>query len=292
MVKTYGDLFLAARRALIASQGENAALYARLLLSQLSGKTQARLIADHDEPAPDELEERLNAALSRLDAGEPLAYLLGRWSFYGMDLLVTPDVLIPRDDTMAVTDLAILHLRQLPPPQRVLDLCTGSGCIGLAIANHIPTARVSLCDVSPAALRVARQNAAQQKLAGRVHCLLGDVRQKVPEFWGKFSLITANPPYVTRAEMAQLDPSVRGYEPHLALDGGADGLELYRMILRNFTAALQPGGYICLEFGMGQEHAVGELLRAHGYDTLRFVRDLRGVTRAVSARLPENKTNV
>ena len=292
MVKTYGDLFLAARRALIASQGENAALYARLLLSQLSGKTQARLIADHDEPAPDELEERLNAALSRLDAGEPLAYLLGRWSFYGMDLLVTPDVLIPRDDTMAVTDLAILHLRQLPPPQRVLDLCTGSGCIGLAIANHIPTARVSLCDVSPAALRVARQNAAQQKLAGRVHCLLGDVRQSVPEFWGKFSLITANPPYVTWAEMAQLDPSVRDYEPHLALDGGADGLDLYRMILRNFTAALQPGGYICLEFGMGQEHAVGELLRAHGYDTLRFVRDLRGVTRAVSARLPENKTNV
>ena len=292
MVKTYGDLFLAARRALIASQGENAALYARLLLSQLSGKTQARLIADHDEPAPDELEERLNAALARLDAGEPLAYLLGRWSFYGMDLLVTPDVLIPRDDTMAVTDLAILHLRQLPPPQRVLDLCTGSGCIGLAIANHIPTARVSLCDVSPAALRVARQNAAQQKLAGRVHCLLGDVRQSVPEFWGKFSLITANPPYVTRAEMAQLDPSVRDYEPHLALDGGADGLELYRMILRNFTAALQPGGYICLEFGMGQEHAVGELLRAHGYDTLRFVRDLRGVTRAVSACLPENKTNV
>ena len=292
MVKTYGDLFLAARRALIASQGENAAPYARLLLSQLSGKTQARLIADHDDPAPDELEERLNAALSRLDAGEPLAYLLGRWSFYGMDLLVTPDVLIPRDDTMAVTDLAILHLRQLPPPQRVLDLCTGSGCIGLAIANHIPTARVSLCDVSPAALRVARQNAAQQKLAGRVHCLLGDVRQSVPEFWGKFSLITANPPYVMRAEMAQLDPSVRDYEPHLALDGGADGLDLYRMILRNFTAALQPGGYICLEFGMGQEHAVGELLRAHGYDTLRFVRDLRGVTRAVSACLPENKTNV
>lgn len=292
MVKTYGDLFLAARRALIASQGENAALYARLLLSQLSGKTQARLIADHDEPAPDELEERLDAALLRLDAGEPLAYLLGRWSFYGMDLIVTPDVLIPRDDTMAVTDLAILHLRQLPPPQRVLDLCTGSGCIGLAIANHVPSARVSLCDVSPAALRVARQNAAQQKLAGRVHCLLGDVRQSVPEFWGKFSLITANPPYVTRAEMAQLDPSVRDYEPHLALDGGADGLELYRMILRNFTAALQPGGYICLEFGMGQEHAVGELLRAHGYDTLRFVRDLRGVTRAVSARLPENKTNV
>ena len=292
MVKTYGDLFLAARRALIASQGENAALYARLLLSQLSGKTQARLIADHDEPAPDELEERLDAALSRLDAGEPLAYLLGRWSFYGMDLLVTPDVLIPRDDTMAVTDLAILHLRQLPPPQRVLDLCTGSGCIGLAIANHVPSARVSLCDVSPAALRVARQNAAQQKLAGRVHCLLGDVRQSVPEFWGKFSLITANPPYVTRAEMAQLDPSVRDYEPHLALDGGADGLDLYRMILRNFTAALQPGGYICLEFGMGQEHAVGGLLRAHGYDTLRFVRDLRGVTRAVSARLPENKTNV
>ena len=292
MVKTYGDLFLAARRALIASQGENAAPYARLLLSQLSGRTQAKLIADHDDPAPEALEEQLAAALARLDAGEPLAYLLGRWSFYGMELIVTPDVLIPRDDTMAVTDLAILHLRQLAPPQRVLDLCTGSGCIGLAIANHVPTARVSLCDVSPAALRVARQNTAQQKLAGRVHCLLGDARQKAPEFWGKFSLIVSNPPYVTREEMTQLDASVKDYEPLLALDGGADGLDFYRLILRNFTSALQPGGYLCLEFGMGQEHAVGELLRAHGYDTLRFVRDLRGVIRAVSARLPEIKTNV
>ena len=292
MVKKYGDLYLQARRTLLPSEGENASMAARELLAFASGKSVSAVLADSNLYASEQIEEKLNSYVNRMLAHEPLPYILGQWDFYGISLEVTPDVLIPRDDTMAVTDLAILHLRQLAPPQRVLDLCTGSGCIGLAIANHVPTARVSLCDVSPAALRVARQNTAQQKLAGRVHCLLGDARQKAPEFWGKFSLIVSNPPYVTREEMTQLDASVKDYEPHLALDGGTDGLDLYRMILRNFTAALQPGGYICLEFGMGQEHAVGELLRAHGYDTLRFVRDLRGVTRAVSARLPENKTNV
>ena len=284
MVKTYGDLFLAARRALIASQGENAAPYARLLLSQLSGKTQAKLIADHSDPAPEALEEQLAAALARLDAGEPLAYLLGRWSFYGMDLIVTPDVLIPRDDTMAVTDLAILHLRQLAPPQRVLDLCTGSGCIGLAIANHVPTARVSLCDVSPAALRVARQNTAQQKLAGRVHCLLGDARQKAPEFWGKFSLIVSNPPYVTREEMTQLDASVKDYEPRLALDGGVDGLDFYRAIVKNFRRVLKPGGYLCFEFGQGQSRAVCRILEQAQFQVLQVASDTADIERAVIAQ--------
>ncbi len=287
MVNTYGSLFLDARHALAASQGENAAQYARLLLSKLSGLSMARLIADRDDPAPDALQEQLAAATERLNAGEPLAYLLGHWSFYGMDFLVTPDVLIPRDDTMAVTDLALLHLRELPPPQRVLDLCTGSGCIGLAIAKHIPTARVTLCDVSQAALRVAKQNAAMHHLSGRVQCVPGDVRRAAPAFWGQFSLIVSNPPYVTREEMAALDPSVRDHEPHLALDGGIDGLDFYRLILRNYAAALLPGGYICFEFGMGQERAVGQLLQQAGFGTLRYVRDLRGVTRAISAQKRE-----
>lgn len=144
MVKKYGELYLNARKALRPSQGDNASVYARELLSLASGKSVAALLADRELYASEEIEEKLNGFLARILAGEPLAYILGEWSFYGLPFLVTPDVLIPRDDTMAVTDLAIEAARTYPAPQRVLDLCTGSGCIGLALAHCVETARVTL----------------------------------------------------------------------------------------------------------------------------------------------------
>lgn len=281
MVKTYGELFMLARKAL-SDEGVNSALYARLLLCSITGKTQAQLISDRDEPADSGDEEKMQLALHEMQQGKPLAYLLGNWSFYGMELTVTPDVLIPRDDTMAVTDLAIFHLRQMQSPQRVLDLCTGSGCIGLAIAKNVPSARVTLTDVSSAALAVAKLNSQNLKL--HANCIPGDVRKTPPSFWGQFDLIVSNPPYVTKQEMLELEPSVRDYEPHLALDGGVDGLDFYRLIIRNYTGSIRPGGYLCLEFGMGQEKAVGGLLSDGGFEEIRFVRDLRGVIRAVSAK--------
>ncbi len=284
MVKKYGELYLGARKALRETEGENAAVCARELLSLASGKSVAALLADRELYASEQIEARLNGYLARMLRGEPLAYILGRWSFYGLELTVTPDVLIPRDDTMAVTDLAIETLREMGRPARVLDLCTGSGCIGLAIAHHMDKCNVTLCDVSPAALAVARQNIAALRLKSRVTAFEADAFQPAPRFLGQFDLITANPPYVTRAEMAQLPPSVREYEPHLALDGGEDGLDVYRAILDHFSAALRDGGYLCLEFGFGQYMAVGMLLEASGYSDIRFRKDARGVVRAVIAQ--------
>lgn len=285
MVKTYGDLFLAARRALIVSQGENAAPYARLLLSQLSGKTQAKLIADHSDPAPEALEEQLTAALARLDAGEPLAYLLGRWSFYGMDLIVTPDVLIPRDDTMAVTDLAILHLRQLAPPQRVLDLCTGSGCIGLAVAKHAENCRVVLGDLSEDALRVCRQNARQNGLTARTTIMTVDALQPPTHFLGDFNVIVCNPPYIRSGDIPGLDVSVRDYEPLLALDGGADGLEFYRYLAEHWKLALRRQGTFLFEVGYDQAEDVSDLLAQYGYRNITQHKDYNGILRGVEATL-------
>ena len=287
MVKKYGDLYLNARKALRPSQGDNASVYARELLSLASGKSVAALLADRELYASEEIEEKLNGFLARILAGEPLAYILGEWSFYGLPFLVTPDVLIPRDDTMAVTDLAIEAARTYPAPQRVLDLCTGSGCIGLAIAHCVETARVTLADISEPALRVAKQNVANLRLKSRVTAFSVDVLQPAPRFLGQFDLIVSNPPYVTTQEMAKLDVSVWAYEPHLALEGGADGLDFYRAILRNFDAALRPGGTICFEFGFGQETALTELLQAAGYEDVTLRKDLRGVVRAVSAKKPE-----
>ena len=204
-----------------------------------------------------------------------------------MTLTVTPDVLIPRDDTMAVTELAIKKALFLEQNPRILDLCTGSGCIGLAIARRVKDARVTLGDVSPAALRVARQNVGSQRLSGRVKCLTIDVRQPTAPFLGTFDLIVSNPPYVTTAEMETLDPSVRDYEPHLALWGGDDGLDFYRAIVRNFTPALNPGGWLCFEFGMGQDAAVCDLLRRAGYEIAELKKDTADITRAVLARKRE-----
>ena len=268
-------------------EGSFAANVARELLCAASGKTAEQIIADREMYASQEVCELTESFVQRRLKGEPMPYILGQWDFYGMTLIVTPDVLIPRDDTVAVTELAVKKAMYLEQNPRILDLCTGSGCIGLGIARRVKDARVTLGDVSQAALRVARRNISQQKLAGRVSCVALDVRMPAPEFLGTYDLIVANPPYVTSAEMKTLDPSVRDFEPHLALDGGEDGLDYYRAIIKNYTAVLAPGGYLCFEFGMGQENAVCSMLENGGFEILELKKDTADITRAVLARKRE-----
>ncbi|MDD7772353.1 MAG: peptide chain release factor N(5)-glutamine methyltransferase [Faecousia sp.] len=284
MVKKYSELYLDARKALLASDDMYAANMARELLCAASGKTPEAIIADRDLYASEEICARVEDYVKRRVAGEPVAYIIGEWDFAGMTLKVNHDVLIPRDDTMAVTELAIKRALFLNQNPRILDLCTGCGCIGLAIAKRVLDARVTLGDVSNAALKVAKANVAAQQLSARVTCVQMDARKPASAFLGKFDLIVANPPYVTGAEMQRLDPSVRDYEPHIALYGGEDGLYFYRQILDNFTAALHPEGYICFEFGMGQEDDVCRILREHGYTVIELKKDNSGITRAVIAQ--------
>ena len=284
MVKTYADLYLDARRAFLPVDGMYASNLARELICAASGKTPEAIVADRNLYASEEICRRAEDYVRRHLAGEPIAYILGQWDFYDMTLTVTRDVLIPRDDTMAVTELAIKRALFLPQNPRILDLCTGSGCIGLAIARRVQDAKVTLSDVSQAALRVAKKNVADLRLGGRITCVQVDVRKPPAAFLGKFDLITANPPYVTSAEFEQLDPSVRDYEPRLALDGGEDGLDFYRAIARNFRSVLRPGGYLALEFGLGQADAVCDILRDQGFDVVQLKEDNSHVTRAVLAR--------
>ena len=283
MVKKYGDLYLQARRALLPSEGDNASIAARELLALASGKSVSAVLADSGLYASEQIEERLNGYVARMLAHEPLPYILGQWDFYGLSFEVTPDVLIPRDDTMAVTELAIEALRVRTEP-RVLDLCCGSGCIGLAIAHQLPGAHVTLADISRPALAVAKRNIKRLKLQNRVTAIGLDARKKGPSFVGTLDALVCNPPYVTSEEMPQLAPSVRDYEPALALDGGADGLLFYRAVVDNFTHLIAPGGYLCFEFGLGQHMAVSMLLQEAGYTDIVLRKDLRGVVRAVRGR--------
>jgi len=210
--------------------------------------------------------------------------VLEEWDFYGMRLYVNRNVLIPRDDTCAVTALAIEKGLFLDKDPRILDLCTGSGCIGLALAHRIKDARVTLADISPDALAVAKKNVVNQKLSARVSCVQADAMREPAPFLGKFDLIISNPPYITGEEMKTLDHSVKDYEPHLALFGGEDGLDFYRSIASKYAAALKPGGFLCFEFGDGQGDDVCEILKMNGYTILERSRDYNDRERAVIAQ--------
>lgn len=285
MVKQYGQLYIETRRALLATEDpQTAGMMARHLLCSITGKTQEELLAHQELYASQEACDRVAHALSRLNRGEPFPYVLGQWEFYGLPLKVTPDVLIPRDDTCALAELAIRNALFLEQGPRILDLCCGSGCIGLAIASRVKDARVTLADLSQKALAVAKENVALNKMSGRVRCVSADALQPPQPFLGKFDMIVSNPPYITGADMETLDVSVKDFEPHMALYGGEDGLDFYRAISKNAASALKPGGLLCFEFGDDQGDDVCRILEENGYTILERTRDYHNRERAVLAR--------
>lgn len=284
---TFGEAYRRVKQMLSSEEGAQAGSTARELLSFVSKRSTAAIMGmEHDEIPQSVLEDYLRAA-ERVLQGEPLAYILEHWSFYGLKLTVSPDVLIPRDDTMAVVDLALEKAGEIKKPVRVLDLCTGSGCIGLALASRLATAQVVMCDVSAKAIQIAQKNIDNCDLNAKACCCLADVLQPAPENLGKFDLIVSNPPYITEQEMLELQRSVREYEPHIALCGGRDGLDFYRAILKNYSSALMEDGYICFEFGQGQEDDVCHLLKENGYSVLELRKDYGNIVRAVIAQKKE-----
>ncbi len=286
MVKTLSELYLQTRRALMTREdADTASFIARQLLSYVTGMSREQVLAQQGHYASEKACGEMPLLVNRILSGEPLAYVLGEWEFYGMKLTVTPNVLIPRDDTCAVTELAIRKALFLDSNPRILDLCTGSGCIGLAIANRVKDAKVTLADISREAMQVAKTNITAQKLSARVSCVQANALETPPTFLGKFDMIVSNPPYITTDEMKQLPDSVAKYEPHLALHGGTDGLDFYRSIAENYKMALKPGGYLCFEFGMGQGDAVCDLLKENGFNILERTRDYNDRERAVLAQL-------
>lgn len=284
---TYQNLYMATKNAIRKIDGEQQAEFtARELVAAATDRTVGQLVADFPLTVFSRDIEKVQAMVERYLGGEPLAYILGQWNFYGLDLTVSQDVLIPRDDTEAVTNLAISKARVLPQNPRILDLCSGSGCIGLAIAAKVKDARVTLGELSPEAIRIAKKNIQDNHLSGRVSCIELDALQEPPKFLGKYDLIVSNPPYITAQQMEELEPSVKDFEPRMALYGGEDGLDFYRAIVKNYGKLLKPGKYICFEFGMGQEDAVCQILMEHGYELQKLVRDTGGRARAVLAKKP------
>mgnify|MGYP004520567321 FL=1 len=284
MAITYNDLYLEIRRQLRAADSGDPTLEARELVAFACGKTKEELLRDSRLYVTPEVEARVRALVQRHLDGEPTAYLIGEWEFYGLPLDISRDVLIPRPDTEVLAGLAIDFVKT-QGACRVLDLCAGSGCIGLAVASQCPESRVVLGELSEGALRICRQNIRRNGLSGRVVPMQMDALAPPPAQLGEFRCLVSNPPYIPAGDIPGLDPSVRDYEPHMALDGGADGLDFYRNLAGEWKNALTVGGKIFLEVGIGQADDVLRLLRAQGFGDLEITKDLNGIPRVVYGTL-------
>ena len=284
MAITYNDLYLNIRQILRGHGVDAATLEARELVCFGTGKSREELARDSRLYASPEREAQVRRLVERRMAGEPVAYLIGEWEFYGLPLDISQDVLIPRADTEVLAEQAIAYIQTLGEC-RVLDLCAGSGCLGLAVASQAPKARVILGELNDGALKICRQNIRRNGLSGRVMPIQADAREKPPRSLGEFQCIVSNPPYIPTGDIAGLEVSVRDYEPHLALDGGADGLDFYRSIAGQWKEALVPGGRLYFEVGIGQADPVLRLMRGQGFGDLQVIKDRNKIPRVVLGTL-------
>lgn len=269
---TYPDLVSRLRLAGI----DNPEWDAALLLEWFAHADRHTLPLDpsRDYPASDALIRAVDARVNR----EPLQYLLGEWEFYRQTYEVTPDCLIPRPDTEILVEEAI---RNLPPNSAFLDLCTGSGCVAVSTLAERPDTTAVAVDLFPETLRIAAKNAAKNGVSDRFTPLVGDVLHPIPELDGKrFDAILSNPPYIASDEVDTLSPEVQK-EPRAALDGGADGLDFYRAILKNCTRLLKPNGFFLFEIGAGQAEDLRRLAEKAGFRNVTVRRDYGGHDRTV-----------
>lgn len=306
---TYGRVV----ERLVRAGVESALLDAACLMEAASGIPRWRFISEPERPVPHGASDLLDSMLSRREAREPVAYILGVKEFWSLSLSVCPEVLIPRPETETLVEAVLdkissqfrVHSSEFTDPAsrsapqsvnselttqnsrlRIVDLGTGCGAIALALAVEIPHARIHALDRSAVALRIARQNAEALGLIGRVHCLQGDLFEplRTIQGWRGFDLIVSNPPYIPSGALAALPPEVAAYEPREALDGGSDGLDYHRRIIEDAPGYLSEEGWLALEVGDGQAPAVmGLFRRTEAFGPAEVKRDLAGRDRVVVA---------
>lgn len=271
-------------RGFLAEKGdEHPRRSAEWLLSASTGLSRIELYAYHDRPLTPEERVALREAVKRRATGEPLQYVTGEVAFRHIVVKVRPGVLIPRPETEVLAGEVLSAIAGVVEPL-VADVCTGSGCIALAIAHENPAARLWATDISQIAVNVAAENAERLGIADRVTVALGDLLASLPEeLLGRLDVVVSNPPYVPSADVPELPAEVAGFEPHLALDGGPDGLDVYRRLLTEARSWLKPGGLLAVELDERRVEAAAEEA-LQWYEEVRVVTDLAGRDRIVTAR--------
>jgi release factor glutamine methyltransferase len=283
MTLTLVQAWTQARRRLEAAGIEGPVIDARLLLEAATGASRTDIVTDPYRPLSDGQSETLDEYLGRRIAREPVSHILGRKGFWTVELKVTRDVLTPRPDTETLVN-AVLKSLPAEQPVRVLDLGAGSGAILLALLAERPLWSGVGVDISEPALEVARENAALLGLQDRATFVHGVWAEGLPDH--AFDAVVSNPPYIPTADIEDLEPEVRVHEPRLALDGGADGLDAYRVLAPQVMRVLKPGGVFALEIGHDQGHSVEALMQQAKAGFCRVVSDLGERDRVVIGRAP------
>ncbi len=269
---------------------DEARLSAELLLAHTLGCSRMQLYTQYDRvPAESQLAGFREMVKQRAEH-VPVAYLIGKAWFFSFELNVTRDVLIPRPDTETLVENVIQRIRNTPGWETpgILDLCTGSGCIAIALAKNIAASHVVATDISPAALKVATGNAEKVGVKDRVEFFEGDLYGALAALTPPrhFEVIISNPPYIATGDIPKLAPNVRDHEPKLALDGGADGLDFHRRILSGTRDWLKPGGMIIAEIAYDQGESAGNLYKQQPWlENIRLIRDAAGNARAITGNL-------
>ncbi len=303
----YRQLYEEGRRRLETAGISDAALDARILLEETCHTNLQTMLTDPERAVTEDEEDSYRAFISRRENREPTAMILGKWDFCGLTFALNEETLIPEQDTERLVEVALERQKEITdesgedapaaesgrhpasleaPPNslRILDLCTGSGCILLSLLHFMPEACGLGTDISARALEAAKENAAALGLDGRACFARGDMWE--PAGTELFDLIVSNPPYIPTGVIPSLEPEVRCGEPYAALDGGTDGLDFYRMIAAKAAEHLKPGGLLVLESGFDEAGAICGLLAEQGFEAIRTDQDYGGLDRVVSARRP------
>ncbi|MCK6629392.1 MAG: peptide chain release factor N(5)-glutamine methyltransferase [Anaerolineae bacterium] len=289
-----GDILEKAIHRLAAAGCDTPRLDAEVLLAHSLGRERTWLYLHFSDPLDENQANKIEALLRRREQREPVAYIVGHKEFFGLEFEVNPHVLIPRPETelLVETALEIYDLRFTiydfnttsdSSQFTIADIGTGSGCIAVSLAKHLPSVSIFALETSPAALSLARRNAEKHEVADSITFLSGDLLARLTE---PVDLIVSNPPYVSRSELAAAMPEVSRYEPHLALDGGEDGLDVIRLLLPQAREKLKPGGSLLVEIGSTQGPAVRQLAQFHFPGTAVEVRkDLAGLDRLLVVKI-------
>lgn len=285
---TIKDILDFGRQSLTQAGIEYPGLEAEILLSGILDKDRVYFYTHSQELMEIKQAETYRSAIQRRCQLEPVAYILEKKEFMGMDFFVNSHVLIPRPDTEPMVEYLLEYLQgNYPAGAKILDLCTGSGAIGISIKKNFKQGKVSLSDFSAEALTVAKINASQL-VNGELSLYEGDLFAAIPQ-GESFEVIVSNPPYISREDMKLLARDIIEYEPHMALDGGDSGLDFYRRIIDEAHLFLKKNGLLALEIGDDQTDAVIDLLKNNGYQEIKTIRDLGGHMRCLTGKLSGHK---
>ena len=273
------EAYNSTKKALLSAGIDDCVFEAKQIIKHITGLRSSEILMNYTKELTEFQSNNLTAILRQRELRYPLQYIFGEWSFYGRDFYVGPGVLVPRADTETVIEVCTEYLKDRKEP-KILDLCAGSGCIGITLSKEKEDSSCRKVEKYPAAMRYAEKNITRNK-AENAKVLAGDVFEGTAS-GEKYDLIVSNPPYIAENGTEEVSPETK-YEPETALIGGADGLKFYKAITENYKDSLKENGMICFEVGIGQADSVKEILNAAGFTDTGAKKDLNGIERAVYA---------